>query len=92
VFIPREMICLRPAFFLQIGDDVLAGHRSGRFAKEGDDLADTGFVMPLLPMPKAILRTAGEGIEPAVDLGIGLTKQSDRLLTVVFKPCHHDSS
>ena len=68
------MVPLRPAFVLQVGDDVLSDHRSGHSAEEGDDLADAGFVMPLLPVPVAILRTAGEGVEPAVDLGIGLAE------------------
>jgi hypothetical protein len=68
------MVRFRPAFVLQVGDDVLSGHRSGHFAEEGDDFADAGCVIPLLPMPVAILRTAGEGIEPAVDLGIELAE------------------
>jgi hypothetical protein len=68
------MVRLLPAFVLEIGDDVLSGHRSGRLAEKGDDLADAGFVMPLLPVPVAIPRAAGEGVEPAVDLGIGLAE------------------
>jgi hypothetical protein len=74
LFVAREMIRLCPALVLQVGDDVLAGHRSGHFAEEGDDLADAGGVMPLLPMPIAVLFRAGEGIEPAMDLGIGLAE------------------
>lgn len=68
------MIGLCPAFILQIGDDVLAAHWSGRFAKKYDRLANTGFMMALFPMPITILPAASKRIEPAADFGIGLIK------------------
>src|SRR5215211_1153653 len=79
---PEEVVRLCPAFVLQVGDDVLSGHRSRFFSKECHSLANVGFVMPLFPMPIAICLCAREGIEPAVDFFIGLAKQPDRPLTV----------
>ena len=39
------MIGLRPAFVLEIGEEVLAGHRPGRPAEQGDGLANAGLAI-----------------------------------------------
>src|SRR2546426_8427031 len=80
-----ELIRLRPAFVLHVGDDVLSGHRSGCVTEAFDGFANAGVMMPLFAMANAIRLAARDRIAPAVDFFIALTEEPDRLLAMRFK-------
>jgi hypothetical protein len=51
-----------------------AGDGLGFGAKEGNGLADTGFVVPQAPVPHPIGFPAMEFVQPAVDFLVGFSE------------------
>jgi len=66
-----KRILLCPALFLQVGNDMLAGHRIRCFAKPADSLLNARFMVAHPPMPHSILRRALKLIQPHMHFFVG---------------------
>jgi hypothetical protein len=76
---------LGPAFFLEVGNDVVPGDFPGEIAEEGRRFPDAGFVVPDPAVPHPIFRGPLEFIEPPVDFLERLSKPDLRLVAVGFE-------
>jgi hypothetical protein len=81
----RKPVSLRPALFLEVGNDVLASHETGRFAKKPDRFPDTRFVVSHPPMAHSIAFGALKFVQPQMDRFVGRTEFFDGFPTMIDK-------
>ena len=87
-FVSGKGLIVRPAFHLQIGNDVLPGRRRCLIAPELLNFHYPGQVMPQFAVLHAEGRTPGKFIQPAMHLFKRLAKEPDRFFAVFLKGRH----
>jgi len=77
VLVARKWLIFRPAFHLQVGDDVRSGRRRSFIAPALARFFDTSKVVPELPVAHAEGRTPGKLVQPPMHLFKWLSEQPD---------------